>query len=149
LRVGATSALAFWLPALAPKCRRPDHYKEPRHVQEILVALAAFFAFSAFAIDANTASQAELESIKGIGPAISQKIIDERGKGKFKDWNDMVDRVKGVGDKNAATFSQSGLTVNGSAFAGAPAKATPAKARKTPRRRPPPPPPRRRRSRRR
>ena len=42
----------------------------------------------------------------------------------------MVDRVKGVGEKNAVTFSQSGLTANGAPFAGAPAMAKPAKATK-------------------
>ncbi|MEO8924271.1 MAG: helix-hairpin-helix domain-containing protein, partial [Caldimonas sp.] len=74
------------------------------------------------AVDANKGSQAELEAVKGIGPAISTLIINERKKGNFKDWNDMVVRVKGVGDKNAAKFSEGGLTVNGAAFAGAPAK---------------------------
>ena len=41
----------------------------------------------------------------------------------------MVVRVKGVGEKNAAKFSEGGLTVNGAAYAGAPAKPSmPAKA---------------------
>ncbi len=91
--------------------------------KKFLVALAALIAATAFAaVDANKGSQAELESVKGIGPAISTLIINERKKGDFKDWNDMVVRVKGVGDKNAAKFSEGGLTVNGAAFAGAPAK---------------------------
>ncbi len=91
--------------------------------KKFLVALAALIAATAFAaVDANKASQAELESIKGIGPAISTLIITERKKGDFKDWNDMVVRVKGVGEKNAAKFSEGGLTVNGTAYAGAPAK---------------------------
>ena len=43
----------------------------------------------------------------------------------------MVVRVKGVGEGNAAKFSTDGLTVNGAAFAGAPAKAAaPAAAKK-------------------
>jgi competence protein ComEA len=89
-----------------------------------LAALLALFAAAAFAaVDANKATQAELESIKGIGPAISGKILDERKKAPFKDWQDMVDRVKGIGEGNAAKFSTEGLTVNGAAFAGAPAKA--------------------------
>ncbi len=100
--------------------------------KKFLVALAALIAATAFAaVDANKASQAELESVKGIGPAISAKIIDERKKGDFKDWNDMVVRVKGVGEKNAAKLSEGGLTVNGAAYAGAPAKteaSMPAKA---------------------
>ena len=93
-------------------------------IKKILAAMLALFAAAAFAaVDANKATQAELEAIKGIGPAISAKIIDERKKGAFKDWEDMVTRVKGVGEGNAAKFSTEGLTVNGTAFAGAPAKA--------------------------
>ena len=56
--------------------------------KRILVALLAFFAISVFAADANTATQADLEALKGIGPAIATKIIDERKNGNFKDWPD-------------------------------------------------------------
>ena len=100
-------------------------------IKKILAALLALFAAVAFAaVDANKATQAELEAIKGIGPAISTKILDERKKGPFKDWNDMVVRVKGVGEGNAAKFSTEGLTVNGAAFTGAPAKAAAPVAKK-------------------
>ena len=100
-------------------------------IKKILAALLALFAAVAFAaVDANKATQAELEAIKGIGPAISAKILDERKKGPFKDWNDMVVRVKGVGEGNAAKFSTEGLTVNGAAFTGAPAKAAAPVAKK-------------------
>ena len=99
-------------------------------LKKLLAAMAMMFAMSAFAaVDVNKATAAELDSIKGIGPGISTKILDERKKGNFKDWNDFIDRTKGVGDGNAAKFSAEGLTVNGSAFAGAPAAkpAVPAK----------------------
>ncbi len=89
-------------------------------LKKILAVLAMFYAFAAFAaIDVNKATAADLDGIKGIGPAISGKIIDERKKGSFKDWADFITRVNGVGDGNAAKFSAEGLTVNGSAFAGA------------------------------
>ena len=101
-------------------------------IKKILAAMLALFAAAAFAaVDVNKATQAELEGVKGIGPSISAKILDERKKGAFKDWQDMVDRVKGVGEGNAAKFSTEGLTVNGAAFTGAPAKAdSPKKADK-------------------
>jgi len=101
-------------------------------IKKILAAMLALFAAAAFAaVDANTATQAELEAVKGIGPAISGKIIEERKKAPFKDWQDMVTRVKGVGETNSAKFSTAGLTVNGAAFAGAPAApAAPAAAKK-------------------
>lgn len=90
--------------------------------KKILAIVLALFAAAAFAaIDVNQADQAQLESVKGIGPAISGKILDERKKGAYKDWPDLIERVKGVGEGNAAKFSAEGLTVNGSAYNGAPA----------------------------
>ena len=74
-------------------------------------------------VDVNKADQATLDSVKGIGPKISQTIIDERTKnGKFKDWADFEDRVKGIGDKNAVKMSEAGLTVNGQSKSGAAAR---------------------------
>jgi len=100
-------------------------------IKKLLLLLLALFAAAAFAaVDANKADQAALESIKGIGPAISGKIIEERKKSPFKDWTDMVDRVKGIGETNAATFSDEGLTVNGATFKGAPAKPAATAAKK-------------------
>ena len=95
--------------------------------KRLLAALFALIAATAFAaVDINKATQAELETVKGIGPAIAGKMLDERKKSPFKDWADMVARVKGVGEGNAAKFSTEGLTVNGQAFnksAAAPAAA--------------------------
>jgi competence protein ComEA len=97
--------------------------------KKVFAALAALLAATAFAaVDANKATQAELEAIKGIGPAVSANLIEERKKSEFKDWMDLLTRVKGVGDRSAANFSAAGLTVNGKAYPGAPvAAATPAK----------------------
>jgi len=89
-------------------------------IKQLMAALLSLFAASVFAaVDVNKATQAELESIKGIGPSISAKMLDERKKAPFKDWNDLVVRVNGVGEGNAAKFSADGLTVNGSGFKGA------------------------------
>ena len=87
--------------------------------KQFIVALGALVAATAFAaVDVNKADQAELESIKGIGPTISTQILGERKKAPFKDWSDLTTRVKGVGDANAAKFSQNGLTLNGAPYAG-------------------------------
>ena len=103
--------------------------------KRLLAALFALIAATAFAaVDINKANQAELESVKGIGPSIAGKMLDERKKSPFKDWSDMVSRVKGIGEGNATKFSTAGLTVNGQGYksAAAPAKAddkaTPSKA---------------------
>lgn len=80
------------------------------------IVLAAFAFAAQAAVDANKANQAELETVKGIGPGLSGKILDARKTGAFKDWTDLVDRVGGVGPGNAARFSQAGLTVNSVAY---------------------------------
>lgn len=98
--------------------------------KKLLALLSLFSASLAFAaVDVNTASPADLDSVKGIGPATSKLILKERRKAEFKDWNDLISRVKGIGPKTAAEFSAGGLTVNGAAFSGA--AAAPAKAAKT------------------
>ena len=97
-----------------------------RTLAALIAALA--FAFAAHAaVDANKANQAELETVKGIGPGLSAKILDARKAGAFKDWTDLVERVGGVGPGNAAKFSQAGLTVNDAAYSAA---ATPSAADK-------------------
>jgi competence protein ComEA len=87
-------------------------------IKQILATLVfAFATTGAFAAaDVNKASAAELDAIKGIGPALSGRILDERKKGSFKDWNDLMARVKGVGEGTATKYSKEGLTVNGEAF---------------------------------
>ena len=88
--------------------------------KKFLAFFAAMSLVAAFAaVDVNKGSAAELDGIKGIGPAISAKIVDERKKGDFKDWNDFIERVKGVGDQNAVKFSAEGLTVGGASYKGA------------------------------
>ena len=105
--------------------------------KKLLAFFAAMTVAVAFAaVDVNKATPAELDGIKGIGPAISSKIVDERKKGNFKSWEDFIERVKGVGEGNAAKFSAEGLTVGGAGYksaVAAPAKkddkpAAPAKA---------------------
>jgi competence protein ComEA len=82
-----------------------------------LAFVTIFYAAVCFAvIDVNKANDAELDSIKGIGPSLSGKILDERKKGSYKDWNDFIARVKGLGKKNAVRFSAEGLTVNGAGY---------------------------------
>ncbi len=101
-------------------------------LKKILAVLAMLYAAACFAaVDVNKATAAELDSIKGIGPGISTKILDERKKGSFKDWTDFVDRVKGVGEGNAAKFSAEGMTVNGDSFKGVAPAAKKVEAKKT------------------
>lgn len=85
--------------------------------KKFMASLLALFAAASFAaVDINKATVADLDSIKGIGPATSAKMLDERKASPFKDWADLIERVPGIGDKRAAKLSSQGLTVNGEAF---------------------------------
>ncbi|QYD70591.1 helix-hairpin-helix domain-containing protein [Paraburkholderia edwinii] len=69
----------------------------------------------AAAVEVNTADQAALESVKGIGPVHAKAIIDERTKnGPFKNADDLATRVKGIGPKSVKNLEAAGLTINGS-----------------------------------
>jgi len=65
-----------------------------------IFATSLLFALHAFAaVDINNASQAELETVKGIGPAKAKAIIEYRKKnGNFKSADDL-DKVPGFGKK--------------------------------------------------
>jgi len=82
----------------------------------LAVVLTLFATLAMAAVDVNKATEAELDGVKGIGPATSKLIMAERKKAAFKNWEDFTARVKGVGDARAAKLSAEGLTVNGSAF---------------------------------
>ena len=96
-------------------------------LKKLTLAAATFFAAVSLSwaqVDINTASQAQLEAIKGIGPVKAKAIVEERTKnGPFKSADDVSTRVKGVGSK-----SISGLTANGLSIPGAPAAGLPAVA---------------------
>ncbi|MBV8272922.1 MAG: helix-hairpin-helix domain-containing protein [Cupriavidus sp.] len=62
-------------------------------------------------VDVNSADEAALATIKGIGPATAKRIAEERDRnGAFKDSNDLADRVPGVGPKSVANLQSAGLT---------------------------------------
>ena len=87
-------------------------------LKKILAVLAFLLSttLALAAVDVNKATEAELDSVKGIGPGTSKMILAERKKGDFKNWDDFITRVKGVGEKRAANLSDAGLTVGGAAY---------------------------------
>ena len=63
----------------------------------LIIALCVFTGGAHAAVNINTATQAELETLQGIGPAKAKAIIDHRKKnGPFKSPNDL-EKVNGVG----------------------------------------------------
>lgn len=98
-------------------------------LKKLITLLASLCAAAAFAaVDVNTATEAELDGIKGIGPGLSSRILDERRSAPFKDWSDFIGRVGGVGNKSAVNFSKEGLTVNGKKYSAAAAAKAEAKS---------------------
>lgn len=98
-------------------------------ITTLFATLALLAGQVANAADVNQAGAAELEAVKGIGPALSGKILSARQQGQFKSWDDLVDRVSGLGPGSAARLSQNGLTVAGAGYSPAAAGAADKPAR--------------------
>jgi competence ComEA-like helix-hairpin-helix protein len=63
-------------------------------------------------VNVNSASQSELESIKGLGPSKARAIISEREDGGFyRNANDLQQRVRGIGMKSVEKMVDNGLTI--------------------------------------
>lgn len=63
-------------------------------------------------VDVNTADEAALRAIKGIGPARAKAIVSERAAGgPFKDADDLRQRVKGLGGQTVERLRAEGLTL--------------------------------------
>jgi competence protein ComEA len=94
----------------------------------LMLCVAVMLSISAgwaAAVEVNTADQATLESVKGIGPVHAKAIIDERTKnGPFKDADNLAARVKGIGTKSVVNLEAAGLTINGSSAPPTGAKAS-------------------------
>ena len=92
----------------------------------VLLLLLAFFGLAQAAVDVNTATQSELETVRGIGPALSARIVEARKQGPFKDIEDLQQRVRGIGEASGRKLVQAGLVVGSpKATAGAGAAAKP------------------------
>lgn len=92
----------------------------------LLVTMSTAFAGP---VDVNTADQATLQTLKGIGPVKSKAIVDERTRnGPFKNADDLARRVTGLGVKSVTKLEAEGLTIGGSSAAPSGAGAKPEKA---------------------
>jgi competence protein ComEA len=77
-------------------------------------SLALAMASSAHALDVNSASVEQLETLRGVGPKMARVIIQERQRGgRFESIEDFSDRVRGIGPKKARALQAAGLAVGG------------------------------------
>jgi competence protein ComEA len=87
------------------------------HLQRTLMSLSCWvICAAASALEINQANEAELDSLKGMGPALSRHVLKARAEGEFQSWSDVRQRVSGIGPGKAKQFSAQGLTVNGQPF---------------------------------
>ncbi len=70
----------------------------------------------AWALEVNHATEAELDGLRGLGPAFTRRILAERSLRPFADWSDLIRRVSGMGGVTAQKLSAQGLTVDGQPF---------------------------------
>ncbi len=64
-------------------------------------------------LDINQASEADLDSLLGVGPALTARILSQRSQAPFVDWADLMRRVKGIRPHTARRLDEQGVTVNG------------------------------------
>lgn len=99
----------------------------PRRLRQVLGALLVTAGLGvaappANALDVNQASAQQLEGIRGIGPRTAEIIVGERERGgRFDSFEELAERVRGIGLKKAQALESAGLQVGpgGAASAGA------------------------------
>ena len=92
-----------------------------RHAGMAMIAVGLAAASPTQAMDVNTASAGQLESLRGIGPRTAKMIVHERSRaGAFESMEDLSDRVRGLGERRVRALRQAGLEVK-SSKEGAPA----------------------------
>jgi competence protein ComEA len=90
-------------------------------MNKLVLALLLSCAGSVWAVEANTANRAQLEQLRHVGPPLAEAILVARDKdGVFKDWSDLMARVRGIRDAKASKLSEAGLTVGGAPYAAPP-----------------------------
>ena len=81
-------------------------------LKQLFATVCCALSLAAPALEVNTANEAELDSIRGLGPSSTARILKARERGLFKDWADLMQRVKGLKPATADKLSAAGLTVN-------------------------------------
>lgn len=93
-------------------------------IKKVAATIATLlWAGSAWAqVDLNQATEIELDGLRGLGPSLTREVMVERKKNLFRDWKDVMQRVKGIGPQKAASLSAQGVRVNEQEFGPAPSR---------------------------
>jgi len=79
----------------------------------VVAAALALTPLGAAAVDLNTATLEQLQTLSGIGPKTAALIIEERERGgRFTSLQDVADRVRGIGAKRLESLQAGGASVS-------------------------------------
>jgi competence protein ComEA len=84
------------------------------------LGLTAWFAVHAQTLDIASAREMDLDGLRGLGPATTRLILQERERAPFSSWDDLRRRVPGIGRKKAQELSRQGLRVQGRTYPDSP-----------------------------
>ena len=71
------------------------------------------------------ARELDLDGLRGLGPATTRVVLQERERAPFRDWTDLMRRVPGIGPRKAQDLSNQGLRIQGQAYPSAPPRKAP------------------------
>ncbi len=93
--------------------------------QALMLGLTGWMGLAAMAqaptIELADAREVDLDGLRGLGPASTRQILEERDRHPFRDWKDLMQRSTGIGPKKAAQLSAQGLRVQGQPYPAPPA----------------------------
>ena len=67
-------------------------------------------------LDIAQARELDLDGLRGLGPATTRQILQERERQPFRSWKDLMQRTPGIGPKKATQLSEQGLRVQGQPY---------------------------------
>ncbi len=84
----------------------------PQWALEFAVLLLALAPLSVYALDLNTATRAQLEQLSGVGVTMAERLLEERARQPFRDWDDLVARVKGMRGARVERLREQGVRID-------------------------------------
>lgn len=108
---------AWCTPSIEPPARRRRRLLRALAALALLpIGMAPAQDLTPSTLELNRASRAELESLPGLGPALAAQLLATRQDAPFADWQDLAQRVRGMGPRLRRRLSDAGLRVNGRAL---------------------------------
>ena len=89
-------------------------------IAHALLLSALHTGATAQTLDIAQASEMDLDGLRGLGPATTRQILQERERQPFRDWKDLMKRSTGIGPKKATQLSEQGLRVQGRPYPDSP-----------------------------